>query len=52
MSLPRSIAASLMVVYSAGAGAVPKGNLKQRKASSSTIAMHVDAVFACACILR
>ena len=51
-SLPRSIAASLMVVYSTGAGVVPKGNLKQRKASSSTIAMHVDAVFACACILR
>ena len=49
-SLLRSIAASLTVVYSAGAGVVPKGNLKQRKASSSTIAMHVDAVFTCACI--
>ena len=52
ISLPRYIAASLIVVYSAGAGVVPKGNLRQRKASSSTIAMHIDAVFACACIRR
>ena len=49
---PRYIVASLIVVYSAAAGLVPKGNLKQRKASSSTISMHVDAVFACACIQR
>ena len=48
--MPRSIAASLMVVYSAGAGVVPKGNLKQRKASASTIVMHIDAVLAFACI--
>ena len=48
--MPRSIAASLIVVYSAGARRVPKGNLKQIKASLSTIAMHGDAVFACSCI--
>ena len=51
-SLPRSIAASLTVVYSAGAGVVPKGSLKQRKDSSLTIVMHVDAVVAFACIWR
>ena len=50
--LPRSIAPSLAVVYSAGAGVVLKGNLKQKKASSSTIAMHVDAVFVFDCIRR
>ena len=50
--LPRSIAASLIVLYSAGAGAVPKGNLKQRKSNLSTISMHVDAVFTFACIRR
>ena len=50
--MTRSIAASLTVVYSAGAGVVSKGSLKQRKASSSTIAMHVDTVFAFACIRR
>ena len=49
-SLPRSIFASLSVVYSAGAGVAPKGNLSHRKASLSTIAMHIDAVFAFACI--
>ena len=49
-SFPRSIAASLIVVYSTGVGVVPKGNLKQRKSSSSTIEMHVDAVVAFACI--
>ena len=48
--LPRSIAALLTLVYSAGAGGVPKGNLKQRNDSSSTIAMHVDAVVVFACI--
>ena len=36
-SLPRSIVASPTLVYSAGAGLVPKGNLSQRKAISSTI---------------
>ena len=51
-SLPRFIAASLIVLNCDGAGVVPKGNIKQRKASSSTITMHVDAVFACACIRR
>ena len=49
-SLPRSIAASLPVIYSSGAGVVPKGNLRQRKDSSSIIAMHVDAVVAFAYI--
>ena len=48
--MPRSIAVSLTVVYSAGADVVPNGDLKQRKDSSSTIAMHVDAVFTFACI--
>ena len=49
-SFTRSIAASLTVVYSSGAGVVPKVNLKQRKASSLTIAMHVNAVVVFACI--
>ena len=48
-SFPRSIAASLTVVYSAGTGVVPSGNLKQRKASSLTIAMHVNAVVSSEC---
>ena len=43
-SLPRYIAASLTVIYSNGAGVVPKGKPKQRKASSSTFAIHVKAV--------
>ena len=51
-SLPRYFAASLTVVYSAGAGVATKGNLKHRKASSLTIAMHVDEVFAFVCIWR
>ena len=51
-SFPRHISASLTVVYSAGASVVPKGNLSQRKASSSTIVMHVDAVVSFACIQR
>ena len=51
-SLPRSIAASLTVVYSSVAVVVSKGNLRQRKASSYTISMHIDAVFAFACIRR
>ena len=50
--LPRSIATSLTVVYYSGAGVVPKGNFRQRKAGFSTIAMHVDAVVAFACIRR
>ena len=40
------------VVYSAGAGVVPKGNLKQRKDISSTIAMHANAIVVLACIRR
>ena len=50
--MPRSIADSLTVVYSDGAGVVPKGNLRQRKAGSSTIAIHVDVVVVFACIRR
>ena len=50
--LPRSIASSLTVVYSAVAGVIPKVNLSQRKAFSSTIAMHVGTVVAFACIRR
>ena len=49
---PRSIAASLTVIYYAGAGVVPRGNLRHRKAISSTIAMQVDAVAEFACIRR
>ena len=49
-SLPKSIAASLIVVYSSGADVVPKGNLRQRKYMLSTIEMNVDAVVAFACI--
>ena len=50
--LPRSISTSLTVVYSAGTGVVPKGNLRQRKAISSTISIYVNAVVAFACIQR
>ena len=49
-SFPRSIAASLTVIYYYGAGMVTKGNLSQRKSSSSTIAMNFDAVVAFSCI--
>ena len=49
-SFPRSVDASLIVVYSAGAGVVSKGNLRQRKDSSSTIDLHVNAVISFACI--
>ena len=43
--LPRSIADSLMVMYSSGTGAVPKGSRSQRNANLSTIMMHVDAIY-------
>ena len=46
----RSIAASLTVVYSDGDGVMPKGNLSQRKASLSTITMHVNTFVSFACI--
>ena len=45
ISCPRSIAASLMVVYSTGAGVVPKGSRIHRKASFPTIVMHAICVF-------
>ena len=51
-SFPRSIATSLTVLYSAGAGVVPKCNLRQRKSGSYTIAMHVDKVVKFAYIRR
>ena len=49
---PRSIAASLTVVYSSGTVVVPKDNRMQRKASSYTIYMQVDMVLAFLCIRR
>ena len=49
---PRSIVNALKVVYSAGAGVVPKGNNRQINASSSTIAINFDAVVALAYIWR
>ena len=51
-SFPRSIDVSLTVVYSFCAGVVSKSKLRQRKASLSTTAMHVDTVVAFACIQR
>ena len=52
MLFPRSISAFPIVVYSAGAGVVPKGSFRQIKASFSTIVMQVDAVLAFAWIWR
>ena len=52
ISFPRSIVASLTVVYSSGAGVVPKGDLRHIKAILPTIAMHVDMVVAFTCIWR
>ena len=49
---PRSIAASLTVVYSDGTGVVPNGDRRHRKASSYTISMQVEAVVAFARIRR
>ena len=51
-SFTRSIYASPTVVHSAGAGVVPKGNLRQKNASSSTIAIQVDVVVEFVCIRR
>ena len=42
--LPTLNAASLMVVYSAGAGVVPKGRRRQRKDIFPTILIHVAAI--------
>ena len=42
--LPTLNAASLMVVYSAGAGVVPKGSRRQRKDIFPTILIHVAAI--------
>ena len=44
--LPRSISSSLMVLYYSCVGMVTNVKLRQRKSSITTIAMHVDAVFA------
>ena len=46
ISLPRSISASLMVVYNDGADLVPKGRCRQRKASFTTVEMHVATICA------
>ena len=46
ISFPRSVAASLMVVYSANAGVAPKGRRRQRKASFNTITMYVTDICA------
>ena len=43
---PRYIAAFLIGVYYSGAGVAPKSNLRQKKASLSTISMQVNAVVA------
>ena len=44
-SFPRSIDASLVVVYYSGAGLVPKGRSRKRKASFTNISMHVDDIY-------
>ena len=44
-SFPRSIYASLIVVYSSGAGVVPNGILRKINARFSTISMHVDTIW-------
>ena len=49
---PRYIYDFLIVVYSAGAGMVPKGDRRQRKASFYIISIQVDVVVAFAWILR
>ena len=51
-SFPRSIAASLVVVYSTCAVAMTKGNIRQIKTSLYTIDMQVDAVVVFAWIRR
>ena len=52
ISFTMSIVDSLIVVYSAGAGVVPEGNHRHRKASLSNIAMKFDEVVAFAWIQR
>ena len=44
-SLPRSIAYSLMAVYSDDVGVVPKCRSSKRKASFTNISMHVDDIY-------
>ena len=51
-SFPRYISSLLSVVYSAGAGVVPKGSFRQIKASFSIIVMQVYAVLSFAWIWR
>ena len=45
ISFPRSIAASLMVVYSDGANVVPNSRRMKKEGSFPTISMHVDAIY-------
>ena len=44
-SFPRLIDASLVVVYSDGAGVAQKGRLRYRKAIFTTISVYVDAIY-------
>ena len=43
-SFPRSIADSLTVLYSYGAGVIPKGRIRHRRTRLSTMVNHVDAI--------
>ena len=43
---PRSVSASLMMVYYDGAGVLPKGRRRQKKAGFPTIVIHVSAICA------
>ena len=49
-SFPSYIDALLIVVYSAGAGGVSKGNHRQRKASLYSIDIQVNVVGSFSCI--
>ena len=52
MGYSPDISALLIVVYFAGAGVVPKVNLRQRKSILSTISIQFDAVVAFAWFQR
>ena len=43
--MPRSIADSLAIVYSSGAGVVLEFNCRHCRARLSTMAMYVDAIY-------
>ena len=46
ISFPRSIAASITGLYSAGAGIIPDSNRRHRSESLSMIVMYVDVILA------